>query len=177
MPESVLRRAVPSAVTARCSQYLVRFMFEAAKGSPWACTGLDDHSASELPDGEQKLTARRWTNVSELVRYRFRDNRAADSAVLCTQLVLRCANALKRSPSNLHVYVSDTSVSLQLAALGTENVAEVLKLSEKSRPLSDEDSAKLLGHGQPRYAVSQAAWEQRRKSWPLRAPVAGRSRS
>ena len=124
-------------------------MFEAAKGSPWACTGLYDHSASELPDGEQKLTARRWTNVSELVRYRFRDNRAADSAVLCTQLVLRCANALNRSQNNLHVYVSDTSVSLQFAALGTENVAEVLRLSEQSLPLSDEDSAKLLGMVNP----------------------------
>ena len=63
--------------------------------------------------------------------------------------MLRCANALNRSQKNLHVYVSDSSVSLQFAALGTENVAEVLRLSEKSLPLSDEDSAKLLGMVNP----------------------------
>ena len=75
--------------------------------------------------------------------------RDADPTIRCTQLVLRCANALNRSQKNLPVYVSDASVSLQFAALGSENVAEILRLSEKSLPLSDEDSAKLLGMVNP----------------------------
>eukprot|EP01043_Picozoa_sp_COSAG02_P005479 COSAG02_NODE_148_length_33809_cov_158.369594_23_plen_1464_part_00 len=71
--------------------------------------------------------------------------RDADPTIRCTQLVLRCANALNRSQKNLPVYVSDASVSLQFAALGSENVAKILRLSEKSLPMSDEDASQLLG--------------------------------
>ena len=57
-----------------------------------------------------------------------------------SKLVLRCATALKRSQSNLPCYISDSSVALQLTALGAEHAAEILDLSEKELPLSVEDS-------------------------------------
>ena len=115
-------------LTTRCvvRQYLIRFIFEhpsaSTDGTGWACTGLDDQSASELPDGEQKVTARRWA-----------------------KLVLRCATALKRSQSNISsCYITDPSIALQLTALGAEHAAEILELSEKELPLSSQDGARVL---------------------------------
>lgn len=94
------------------SQYFVRFVYtwtgaDAGAGS-WRATEMDVARASELPDSAQQLLARRWT-----------------------ALVRSCAIKLGRVESNLPAYTSSSSVSKQLAALGTDRAATLLEYAEK----------------------------------------------
>ena len=94
------------------SQYFVRFVYtwtgaDAGTGS-WRATEMDVARASELPDSAQQLLARRWT-----------------------ALVRSCAIKLGRVESNLPAYTSSSSVSKQLAALGTDRAATLLEYAEK----------------------------------------------
>ena len=94
------------------SQYFVRFVYtwvgaDVGAGS-WRATEMDVARASELPDSAQQLLARRWT-----------------------ALVRSCAIKLGRVESNLPAYTSSSSVSKQLAALGTDRAATLLEYAEK----------------------------------------------
>ena len=94
------------------SQYFVRFVYtwvgaDIGAGS-WRATEMDVARASELPDSAQQLLARRWT-----------------------ALVRSCAIKLGRVESNLPAYTSSSSVSKQLAALGTDRAATLLEYAEK----------------------------------------------
>ena len=88
--------------------YFVRFMYSYSRDdADWRATEMNMARASELPDSDQEHLARAWG-----------------------ALVTRCAKALGRSPQNLPVYTSPSSLSKQLAALGSDNVAEILRLAE-----------------------------------------------
>ena len=56
-----------------------------------------------------------------------------------TELVLRCAKALGRSASNLPVYTSESSIALQIEAIGGEAVAKILALGRKEQEGTELD--------------------------------------
>ena len=65
-----------------------------------------------------------------------------------TQLVLRCAKALGRSANNLPVYTSESSIALQVGAIGGEAAAKILALSKKEQEeeseLDDEEKTYIV---------------------------------
>ena len=65
-----------------------------------------------------------------------------------TELVLRCAKALGRSASNLPVYTSESSIALQVEAIGGEAVTKILALSRK-----EQEGGTELNDGEKRYIV------------------------
>ena len=113
---------LPPAVLAPMVQeaYFVRFVYEYDDGE-WSCYGLDEHKASEEPDAGVALDVRLWA-----------------------KLVLRCAKALKRAASNLPAYTAETSIELQLGALGADAMHEILLLSAKEGELDEQEKEYVI---------------------------------
>lgn len=100
--------------------YFVRFIYEFESGS-WEAYGLDEGKASEELDSGIDLDQRLWA-----------------------KLVLRCAKALKRSAANLPVYIADSSIELQLSALGAPAMQKILALSNKERELDEPEKIYVI---------------------------------
>ena len=63
---------------------------------------------------------------------------------LWAKLVLRCAKALKRASSNLPAYVAESSIQLQLEALGDDAMRKILSLSSKESDLDQREKEYVL---------------------------------
>eukprot|EP01043_Picozoa_sp_COSAG02_P001806 COSAG02_NODE_39_length_48074_cov_106.508890_19_plen_385_part_00 len=101
-------------------KYFVRFFYEYDEGK-WTCYGLDEHKASANADSGVDLDVKLWA-----------------------KLVLRCAKALRRASSNLPAYVAETSIQLQLGALGAEEMRKILRLSSKEGDLDEQEKQYVI---------------------------------